>query len=157
VTRAQQVAALDHGQPAQEIADALGCKVGSVYQARWERKHPVPLRKRPAPRAERAVALLAEYQAAGMDDSAAVRKVAREMGIGVNSVRDYRSRLTGTRRNYTEASDSGKPRPHCSGCPLTLFSPEELARGTCNNCLPTSAIAYLGRTGEPVGAMCLPR
>jgi DNA-binding CsgD family transcriptional regulator len=156
VTRAQQVAALDHGQPAQEIADALGCKVGSVYQARWERKHPVPLRKRPAPRAERAVALLAEYQAAGMDDSAAIRKVAREMGIGVNSVRDYRSRLTGTRRNYTEASDSGKPRPRCA-CSLTLFSPEELARGTCNNCLPTSAVELLGRRGDNDYVLSLPR
>ena len=160
MTRTQQIIALDHGQSAQEIADALGCKVTSVWQSRWRRKHPVAAtsqerRKRPAPRAELAVALLTQY--AGMDDSAAVRKVAREMGITDHAVRDYRSRLTGCKRYSTEASDSGKPRPHCSGCPLTLFSPEELARGTCNNCLPTSAIAYLGRTGEPVGAMCLPR
>ena len=117
-TRTQQVADLDHGQPAQEIADALGCKITSVWQARWRRNHPVAVtsqerRKRSAPRAERAVALLAEYQAAGMDDSAAVRKVAREMGITDHAVRDYRSRLTG--------------------------------------------FELLGRTGEPVGVMTLPR
>jgi hypothetical protein len=91
-----------------------------------------------------------------MDDSAAVRKVAREMGIGVNSVRDYRSRLTGTRRNYTEASDSGKPRPRCA-CSLTLFSSEELASVRCNNCLPTSAVELLGRRGDNDYVLSLPR
>ena len=148
MTRAQQVADLDHGQPAQEIADALGCKVGSVYQARWERNHPGgPAHPRPAPRAELAVELLAQYRAAGMDDSAAIRKVAREMGITDHAVRDYRSRLTGTRHNHSDADDAGKPRPRCR-CGLTL---------PCNNCLPTSAVELLGRTGEPVGVMSLPR
>ena len=155
MTRTQQVADLDHGQPAQEIADALGCKVGSVYQARWERKHPGgPAHPRPAPRAELAVALLAQY--AGMDDSAAVRKVAREMGITDHAVRDYRSRLTGHKRYATADSDAGKPRPRCA-CSLTLFSPEELARGTCNNCLPTSAVELLGQRGDNDYVMTLPR
>jgi hypothetical protein len=158
MTRRQQVAALDDGTrtPA-EIARMLGCKLGSVYQARWENKQPsVPLRKRPSPRADLAMSLLAKYTAGGMTDFEAVELTATDMGLTAATVRDYRSRLTGHRTNYSDASDAGKPRPRCC-CGLTLFSPEELARGTCNNCLPTSAIELLGRTGEPVGAMSLPR
>ena len=158
MTRQQQVAALDDGtRTPSEIARLLGCSLGSVYQARWQNKQPdVPLRKRPSPRADLAMSLLAKYTAGGMTDFEAVELTATDMGLTAATVRDYRSRLTGHRTNYSDASEEGKPRPRCR-CGLTLFSPEELARGTCNNCLPTSAVELLGRRDEPVGVMCLPR
>jgi hypothetical protein len=158
-TRRQQVAALDDGtRTVKEICAQLGVKPGTVYDARFHRKHPEHkvVRHLAHARASEAVALLAEHEAAGVATAVAVRMTAARMGITANSVRDYRSRLTG-RRNYSDAIDAGKPRPKCSGCALTLFSPEELARGTCNHCLPASAPELLGRRDEPVGVMCLPR
>ena len=159
MTRRQQADALDDGtRTVKEICAELGCGTSTIYQARFERKHPnqPPLRKRPAPRADLAVALLAQHEAAGMDRAEAIRQIAGIMGIRVQTVRDYLSRLMGTQHNVTDASDAGKPRPRCR-CALTLFSPEELATGRCNNCLPTSAVELLGRRDEPVGVMTLPR
>jgi hypothetical protein len=86
--------------------------------------------------------------AAGVERQAAFVLVAQAMGVQPHTVRNYCTLLDGRpRRSYLpkEALDAARPRCRCG---LTL---------PCNNCLPTSAVELLGRTGEPVGVMTLPR
>ena len=156
-TRHQQVAALDStGKTARQT----GAVLGMAREAVWQERHRRKLRDATAAKDGRPAAAAAEVSrliATGVDRTEAFAQVARNMGVGVHTVRNYCNLLDGRpRRNYTH-SESSAPRPKCSGCALTLFSPEELARGTCNNCLPASATELLGRCDEPVGVMCLPR
>ena len=155
MTRRQQVAALD-AKTARQVADSVGVSREAVWQERHRRK----LRDATAAKDGRpaaAAAAVSRLIAMGVDRTEAFAQVARDMGVGVHTVRNYCNLLDGRpRRDYTH-SESSAPRPKCSGCALTLFSSEELARGTCNNCLPASATELLGRRDEPVGVMCLPR
>jgi hypothetical protein len=48
------------------------------------------------------------------------------------------------------------PTGFCKGCGLSLFG-DEKTPGQCGQCLPTSAVAYLGRRGDSCAANLLPR
>jgi transcriptional regulator with XRE-family HTH domain len=76
-------------------------------------------------------------------------QAAAKMGVSVRTIQNYSAGSRGTGRRPGAPNDVNVARPRCS-CGLSLFTPEELASGQCNDHLPTSAIAFMGRRDEPV-------
>lgn len=71
-----------------------------------------------------------------------IQAIADLLGIRYRTVTSYIQRGT--------ALYSSQPRdktPRCRCC-LRLSTPDELAQGHCSDCLPTNAVAYLGRSGR---------
>jgi len=132
-------ALLAAGKTTSQIVAKLGCTPAQVYNARWAGNH--PKRKpyvRPRPRHDQACALL--------EQGLSIEQVAERMGVDAKTARNYTSTVRVCKP--PGASDANVERPRCS-CGLSLFTPEELASGQCNDHLPTSAIAYMRRRGEP--------
>ena len=132
-------ALLAAGKTTSQIVAKLGCTKAQVYNARWSSKHPQRAKYvRPRPRHDQACALL--------EQGLSIEQVAERMGVDAKTARNYTSTVRVCKP--PGASDANVERPRCS-CGLSLFTPEELASGQCNDHLPTSAIAYMRRRGEP--------
>ena len=77
-----------------------------------------------------------------------VAEVAAELGLARGTARDYRTRAA-RRSAAVKPARSQKYMayaPRCPVCGLRMFS------GSCEECLPTSAVAYM-RSGEPAASM----
>lgn len=65
------------------------------------------------------------------------------------------SRLTARRYNANAGGSYGRDcsdkTPKCR-CGLRLSTPEERQNGQCSDCIPESAVAYLGRCGDPLAS-----
>lgn len=70
-------------------------------------------------------------------------RIAARLEIQERTVRAYIKQYCNT-----DASVYHGDEPRCR-CSLRLSTPDELAAGRCSNCLPDSATAFLGRSGEP--------
>jgi DNA-binding CsgD family transcriptional regulator len=125
------LALLAAGRTPNEAAEALHCPVQRVYDAKWASKHPkrAPY-VRPRPRHDLACALL--------EQEWTYEQIAEYMGCTVRTVQNYTSTVrVGKPPGATE--DKYVERPRCR-CGLSL---------PCNDCLPPSAVAYMGRRDEP--------
>ena len=130
-----RILALDDGKRTpKEIAFEIGCPLNAVYEARCRAKLGAPpgFKPRAPTRAPEAVALVQAAMAAGETRKDAIQIAAVKMGIKTSSVRNCLS----TMMFCTVQAARETVRIKCATCPLTLFDAEELARGTCNDCIP---------------------
>jgi DNA-binding CsgD family transcriptional regulator len=133
-------ALLAAGKTTAQVVAKLGCTKAQVYNARWAANHgPRAKYVRPRPRHDLACELLAQ--------GLTYEQIGQRMGVSARTAQDYTSGVRVGRPKG--AVDANVERPRCS-CGLSLFTPEELASGHCNDCLPLSAVAYMGRRDEPI-------
>jgi hypothetical protein len=96
-----------------------------------------------------------------LNNKRTTRAIADELHISpasVYAIRDRNGIVTNRRkkRHLMADQDTRKGLASCR-CGLTLFTEEEQTQGHCNNCLPTSAVGFIGRAGESRGSLVLPR
>jgi hypothetical protein len=127
----------EHLTPAQ-VAVRMGIAMSSAhYYRKLSGLAPRPTRQ------QQVVAMLAEGKP--------LDEIAGALGITRKCVRAHRNNA-GLPTRTTEPDDYPKCR-----CGLRLFTEAERQQGHCNGCLPTSAVAFLGRNGESRGSLVLPR
>ena len=138
---ALQLIAEGHKTP--YVAIHAGVTRGTVYDLRFRLSHPGYRRKSTAARPVVSRQSRAD-QACELAERMTIPQVAEKLGVTERTVRQYVQASSGDGREKVDVD-----RPRCR-CGLSLFTDEEKRQGHCNNCLPTSATAFLGRRDEPV-------